>query len=79
MSSLIFKEFEEFGQIPKTEDVAYQVTKQIYGLDFANTFMKKGDAKDLTDLQRGTIYDATRQELITLHCKKLGTREFRYI
>ena len=29
MSSLIFKEFEEFGQIPKTEDVAYQVTKQI--------------------------------------------------
>ena len=79
MSSLIFKEFEEFGQIPKTEDVAYQVTKQIYGLDFANTFMKKGDAKDLTDLQRGTINDATRQELITLHCKKLGSREFRYI
>ena len=40
MSSLIFKEFEEFGQIPKTEDVAYQVTKQIYGLDFANFFCK---------------------------------------
>ena len=78
MSSLIFKEFEEFGRIPKTEDVAYEVTKQIYGLDFADTFMKKGGGKNLNDVQRITINDATRQELITLHCKKLGSRAFRY-
>ena len=79
MSSLIFKEFEEFGRIPKTEDVAYQVTKDIYGLDFANTFMKKGGAKDLTNLQRKTINDATRQELISLHCKKLGSKDYRFL
>lgn len=92
MSSLIFKEFEEYGRIPNVEDVAYQVTKQIYGLDFANTFMKKGKgaknliqhlneeySEDLNDLQRGTIKDAVTQELITLHCKKLGSSEFKYI
>jgi len=78
MSSLIFKEFEESGIIPETEVVAYEVTKQIYGLDFADTFMKNRDASALSNVQRSTINNAIRQELITLHCKKLGSRAFKY-